>query len=205
MRKVRALFLGCGFLGSNLVPQVLPHLSSLVLVDRDEVELGNYDNHLIPKGYEGRKKVMALASLVSLLSEVPVFPVHMNVQKMEQLMDLQSKFNPDIVICSFDNVESRALVKEYSSRSGIPTLFLGVTENYIYIDWGENLVLPRGDISSVLRGVRDVCSRLDFRALGSLASALAYYSFREWLMNDSEISFIAHISEDGIRISRLVR
>jgi len=201
------MFLGCGFLASNLLPFILPHASHIILVDRERLEPANYDNHVIPKGYEGRRKVTALASLIQVLSNVPVTPIHMNVKAAGQLIELHQQLNPDVAICTFDNVLARVVAQQYALETGTPALFVGVTEDYVYVDWDEHVVLPPpndGRVEEELRRVRDVCSRIEFRGLGALAAALAYFSFRKWLENGSKVAFIAS-TRGGISVKELRR
>jgi hypothetical protein len=207
MRQVKVLLLGCGFLASNFLPFILPHASHVILLDRERIEPINYDNHVIPKGYEGRRKVTALASLIQVLSNVPVTPIHMNVKTAGQLIELHNQLRPDIAICTFDNIMARIIAQQYALETKTPTLFIGVTEDYIYVDWDEYVVLPSPNderVGEELRRVRDVCSRIEFRGLGALAAGLAYFSFRKWLEDESKIAFIAS-TKDGVSIKELKR
>jgi hypothetical protein len=207
MRTVKIMFLGCGFLTSNLLPFVLPHASHIILLDRERIEAANYDNHIIPKGYEGRRKVTALASLVQILSNVPVTPIHINIKAVGQLTELHQQLEPDIAVCTFDNVFARIIAQQYAIETKTPTLFIGVTEDYIYIDWDEYVVLPLPNDEKVeeeLRRVRDVCSRIEFRGLGVFAAAFAYYSFRKWLDNENKVAFIIS-TKDEVSVKELRR
>ena len=199
------MFLGCGFLASNLIPLILPHASQIILIDRERVEVINYDNYILPKGYEGRRKVTALTTLIQILSNVPVTSVHMNVKAVEQLIDLHRQLKPDIAICTFDNATARIVAQQYALKTNTPTLFIGVAEDYIYIDWDEYVVLPlQSEIEDEMRRIRDVCSRLEFRGLGAIASGFAYYSFRMWLERGKKVAFIIS-TKDGVNVSVLRR
>ena len=199
------MFLGCGFLASNLIPFILPHASQIILIDREKVETVNYDNYILPKGYEGKRKVTALATLVQVLSNVPVTPIHINIKAVEQLIDIHKQLMPDIAICTFDNVTARSLAKEYALETNTPTLFIGVTEDYIYIDWDKYIILPTpNEIEDEMKRIRDICSRLEFRGLGAIASGLAYYSFRRWLEREERVAFIVS-TKDRVNVSMLRR
>ena len=206
MKLVRLMFLGCGFLASNLIPFILPHASQIILIDRERVETANYDNYVLPKGYEGKRKVTALAALIQILSNVPVTPIHTNVKTVEQLVELHRQLKPDIAICTFDNVTARIIAQRYALETNTPTLFIGVTEDYVYIDWDEYVVLPSSsnEIAEETRRIRDICSRLEFRGLGAIASGFAYYSFRRWLERGEKVAFIVS-TKDGINVSVLRR
>jgi hypothetical protein len=199
------MFLGCGFLASNLIPFILPHASQIILIDRERVETANYDNYILPKGYEGRRKVTALATLIQILSNVSVTPIHMNVKAVEQLIDLHRQLKPDIAICTFDNATARIIAQRYALETNTPTLFIGVTEDYIYIDWDEHVVLPSpSEIEEEIRRIRDICSRIEFRGLGAIASGFAYYSFKAWLEKREKVAFIIS-TKDGVSVSVLRR
>ena len=203
MRAVerRILVLGCGFLATHIIPHILPFSSHIILVDRERVERVNYENCILPKAYEGKRKVTALASLIQLLSSVPVTALHLNIKSVDHLLRLHNTVNPDFSFCTFDNVESRIVAREYALEMGVPMLFIGVTENYIYIDWAEDIALPetKEEIERVNREVqrvRDVCSRLEFRGLGVLAAGYAYYAFTRWIEKQEKLAFIVSIKDD---------
>lgn len=183
------MFLGCGFLSSHFFPNILPYCSHVVLVDNDRVEKDNYDNHIIPKGYNGKRKVTAMASMVQMLSSVPVTPVNMNIKSTKQLFDLNEDFKPDIAFCTFDNVIGRINAQQYATESNIPMVFAGITEGHIYVDWAESVILPSPTDDGVvdeMERIRDVCSRLEFRGLGVLTAGLLYYAFEEWYNNNKK-------------------
>ena len=205
LKQVKLMFLGCGFLASNFIPFVLPHASQIILIDRERVEIANYDNYILPKGYEGKRKVTASATLIQILSNVPVTPIHMNVKVVEQLIELHRQLKPDIAICTFDNVTARIIARQYALETNTPTLFIGVTEDYVYIDWDRYVVLPSpNEVEDEMRRIRDICSRLEFRELGGIAGGLAYYSFRRWLEKGEKVAFIAS-TKDSINVSMLRR
>lgn len=179
-------FLGCGFLATHLVANVIPHAYHILLIDRERIEKVNYDNSVFPKNLIGKRKVSALASYIQVLSSVPVTPIHQNITKSTQLAMIYDNHRFEFVFCTFDNIESRAIVKEFADLTNIPILFIGVSENYIYIDWAEHLVLPdtQEKIEKVkleMQKIRDVCTRLEFRILGVIAAGFAYYTFIRWL------------------------
>ena len=67
------------------------------------------------------------------------------------------------------------------------------------------MVLPSpNEVEDEMRRIRDVCSRLEFRELGAIASGFAYYPFRRWLKKEEKVAFIAS-TKDGIDVSMLRR
>lgn len=201
MQKLRIMFLGCGFLATHIIPHILPFSEHIILVDRERIEKVNYDNCIYPKAYVGRRKVTALASLIQVLSSVPVTPIHMDIKNAEQLLKIHEEYKPDFVFVTFDNLNARFIAKAYVFLARCPTLFIGVTENYIYIDWASHLVLPRKPeeierVKRELERVRDVCSRLEFRGLGVMASAYAYYAFTRWIEKREKVGFIISVKDN---------
>ena len=210
MERPTSLFLGAGFLTSHLLPQITPLVGRIVLVDRERVEKGNYDNSILPKGYSNRRKVSALAALSQILSSVPVVTIHSNVNDVDRLLKIHEDHQPDIAFVTFDNVPSRKVAREYALRTETPAIFLGVTENYAYVDWADGVVLPETDeeereVEEAMRRIRDVCTRLEFRPLGSLAASLAFHTFTAWLWNGRRIAMMASVEEGRLHLSTFDR
>ena len=182
MDKFNILFAGCGFLGTHIAMFVIPHADHMVFLDRERIEKGNYDNAIFPKNYTGRRKVMALASLIQLISTSRTTPIHINIQTREELAEICDNNDINFIFVTFDNIEARLLVRDYALESGIPTLFAGVTESFGYIDWANYLVLPETpeeieSIKEYVKQIRDVCTRLEFRPLGAETASKAYHAF----------------------------
>jgi hypothetical protein len=208
LEKKTVLVAGVGFLATHLVPHLLPH-ANLVLLDRDSVEQGNYDNAIFPKHYIGRWKVSAVASLVQLLSATRTAVVHKNVKTVEQLQLICTEHNVEFMVVTFDNPEARLIARDCAITYNIPTLFIGVTEGFIYIDWAESVVLPETPeelevVKAEIARVHDVCTRLEFRPLGALAAGYAYYAFTQWLTTGERNMFNIGVGAT-IRVANLKR
>ena len=209
-RKI--LVLGCGFLTTHLLPHLLPFSKHLILVDRERVERVNYENCILPKGYVNKRKVTALASLIQVLSNVPVTTVHKNIKCVGDILEIHEKYQPDFCFCTFDNVRSRLVARTYALQTETPTLFIGVTEGYIYVDWAESLVIPFTEeeierVEEEMQRIRDVCSRLEFRGLGVLAAGYAYYAFTRYVEREEKVAFIVSVKDDikSVRLRRSLR
>jgi molybdopterin/thiamine biosynthesis adenylyltransferase len=155
-------------------------------LDRDKIEKENYDNSIFPKNYVGKTKVIALSSLVQLISSLQTTPIHQDVKSSEQLADICFNYDIGFIFATFDNIKSRLIVREVALSLGIPTIFIGVTEGYVYIDWADKIVLPETleemlNVEQEVKRIRDVCTRLEFRHLGVIAAGYAYYSFIKWV------------------------
>ncbi len=194
MTKLNILIGGCRFIGSNLIFHLIPHSKHIIFLDRERVEKENYDNSIFPKNYVGRRKVTALVSLTQLISSIQTTPIHLDVKDVSQLESIIEKQQVDFMFISFDNIEARAIAKESAINSNIPTLFIGVPEGYIYIDWESHLLLSNSPIDikkmkNELRKIRDVCTKLEFRPLGAIASGYAYHCFTRWINNKEKIMY----------------
>jgi len=203
MRKLNIMFLGCGFLATHLIPHVLPFSEHVYLVDRERVERVNYDNSIYPKHFVNKRKVSALAGLIQVLSSVPVTPIHSNIKSYDQLSNLLKDTEPDIIFVTFDNVKSRLIARNTIEDLEMEAIHIGVTENYVYVDWNDFVILPETDeeverVENELRRIRDVCTRIEFRGLGVLAAGYAYYSFKRWLDAGEKLAFIV-MAKDEIR------
>lgn len=199
LEKMNVLFAGCGFLASHLVHHLVPHTHHFVFVDRERIEEVNYDNYILPKGYVGRRKASAFSALVQLTSSSRTTPIHLNIRDSDHLAEICNEYAVDFIFTTFDNIEARLIAKECSEITKIPNLFAGVTEGFVYIDWSDKVMLPsnREDIERVeaeLNRIRDVCTRLEFRILGVLASGYAYFSFLKFINEGKR--FMHQISVD---------
>jgi len=209
MSKINIAFNGCGFIASHIIPSIIPHASRFVLIDRELVEKENYNNSLLPKGYATRRKVTALGSLLQSMTSTPTTMIHENIKTIKDLIDIQEQYNIDFSFVTFDNINARQIAKDCAIQSNIPALFVGVTESYIYIDWAENLVLPTTNdeiklVQDEIKRIRDVCTRLEFRSLGTIASGYAYFAFTRWLLTNEKNMFSISV-KDTIRASNLKR
>ena len=209
MKKLNILFFGCGFIASHLIPQIIPFMEKAVLVDRERVEAENYDNSIYPKGYSGKRKVSALMALLNILSDLTVVPIHRNINRVEELTDFIRKYKIDLMIVSVDNLESRHIARKAATEVGVDTIFIGVTENFGYIDWNEKTYLPdiaeRDRIQKILEQVRDVCVRIEFRPLGSLAASLAFTSIFNYISSNKKYSYVFWYEKGDIFIKSILR
>ena len=151
----------------------------------------------------GKKKVFALGSLLSILSGRSIILYNKYIKDVEDLEKLYSMTPWDIGIVTFDNVKARRIALDFSIKRDIPTLFAGVSLNYAYVDWERNIKLPQSDeeIEDEIRRIRDICTRLEFRPLGSLVASLVMVSIVEYITSGRRISHIASIERGIIKIS----
>lgn len=207
-KRHKFLFLGCGFLATHLIANVIPHAEEIILVDRERIESVNYDNSIYLKNQGNKRKVTSVATYLQLLTNVTVVPHHENLKNEDDLLKIKESFHPDIAICTFDNLEARALITMFHNDLDCPILYIGVTENFIYIDW-DKLVLPYvgtewNAVKEEMKRVRDVCTRLEFRPLGLFASAFAYKSIVEWMNSGKKMGWMVSVKEkvEAVRLER---
>jgi hypothetical protein len=203
MEKLNFSLLGCGFLTTHIVPHLLPYANSFTLIDRERLEKVNYDNSIFLKNYSNKRKVTALASYIQLLSSTSVTPIHQDIKSEADLLRLKT----DFIICTFDNIKSRMIARNFAVANYIPAIFVGVTENYIYIDWANNIVFPKTEeaikkAEDDMAKVRDVCTRLEFRKLGVIAAGYTYYAIENWILHKHRYRFVIE-TKNGISVSML--
>jgi hypothetical protein len=207
--QINILMAGCGFLASHLTPHLIPHANHIVLVDKERVEKINYDNYIIPKNYTGRRKVSAFASLLQILSSVQVFVDHSEISDTTQLVELCREYEIDLMVVTFDNIQARIIAKKCALELGVHSIFIGVTERLVYIDWEEWVSIPEDPdkvrkAETELSRIRDVCSRLEFRELGVLASGYAYHCIMQFLDTGQKKMYQVSV-DDRINSSSLER
>jgi len=209
VRKLNILFFGCGFIASHLIPFLTPFMNKAVLVDRERLESVNYDNGIYPKGYVGRRKVSALMALLNVLSDLTVVPIHRDISRADELLEIIKSNSVDLMVVSVDNLEARHIALKATADAGIDAVFIGVTEDFGYIDWGDRVYLPsleeKEDIEEILKGVRDVCTRIEFRPLGALSASLAFTAIFNYILHRSRTAYIFWHSSGRINVVSLKR
>lgn len=206
---MKVIVFGCGFLTSHLLPQIAPFVEQYILIDREKVEQVNYENYLLPRDHIGKRKVTAFMSLLQALTPASVSPVHMDIKSVAHIEEVCNQFEPDIGILGFDNIPARVLVRDYSKKSGLPVLSLAVSEDFIHVDWVECIPYPPEGPEMdravlAMKKIRDVCTRIEFRGLGTLAASLGYQAFVEWKDHKKKLAYMGS-TKQGPKIAVLER
>jgi hypothetical protein len=175
---------GCGFLASHLIPNLLPFAERLILIDRERLELENYQNGIFLKNQINRFKTSNLGTITQLFSSVPVSFYQKDIKTPEQIKEIKA----DLAIITFDNPESRKLLQEHLD---IPGLNIGVTDKYAAIDWLENMpeIDDSDKVKESMQNIGDICSREELRWLGVMASSYAFLSFYLYYKYKEKISY----------------
>lgn len=138
---------GCGAVGSwcsNFLARM--GVQNFRLIDKDRVEEHNVSTQSFTPANVGQYKTRALQEQLYRISKArcELQPVELTSSNVSLL------YNCDLIICSFDNHDSRYLVKEqyaFGKRIGVDyrnTLFAGMNgqENYFEVVWAENYKVP---------------------------------------------------------------
>ncbi len=205
---MKVLLFGAGFLGSHIVLDLIPFVDEFIVVDRELVQPENYDNSLYPIGFIGKYKTLALASLLRILTRKRIILYNKNIVCRDDLLRIIKLYKPDLIIVSVDNVDARKLAKEVVVENNIPCLFVGVTENHVYIDWDKHVIIPsdRESVEEAIHRVRDVCTRVDFRPLAGLVQGLVAIAIKTYIDTRRKNAYIASIDNKGrIHVETIVR
>ncbi len=123
----RVLVIGCGGLGTALVNLLARSgVGTIVVVDRDIVELSNLQRQLLfdeADAAAGTPKAVAAAAACSRInSEITVVPVVADVSadNIESLVE-----QADLVIDATDNLQTRYLLNDACVKAGVPWIYGG--------------------------------------------------------------------------------
>ena len=140
IREACVALCGVGAIGSNLaVNLVRQGFSSLVLIDHDRVEHHNLGTQVWSELEVGLPKVECLRNRLfdELGMEVEIIPKELTAKNAKKLLK-----GPSVLVDSFDNTESRMIVKEYSYNTGLPCLHVGLNADYAEVIWNEVYSVP---------------------------------------------------------------
>ena len=140
---------GAGALGSlmtdNLIRQGFRRLTA---VDFDRIELHNTGTQLFGKGDVGAFKVDVLKAHCFRTTGVEI---NTYSKRLEERTVKKFLTGADVAIDTLDNAESRRLVTDFCSQSGLDCLHLGMNADFGQVHWNEGYHVPK----DVVEG--DVC------------------------------------------------
>jgi molybdopterin/thiamine biosynthesis adenylyltransferase len=118
--NVRILIAGCGSGGSNVALQlVMSGVSNFTLFDHDTLEVENVIRHVCGRSYLGRKKVDAVADILSDRNpNVKVERIDADIMTYAGLEDEIRK--ADVVVLATDNEPTRYMINELCVKIGTP-------------------------------------------------------------------------------------
>lgn len=128
LESSRCLLVGCGALG-GVIAQTLTRagVGTLVLVDRDVVEITNLPRQVLFEdrhALEGTLKVEAALETLSRIGGPTSFETHADHLDAENIEDLAE--GCDLILDGTDNLGTRYLVNDYCVDAGLPWIYGGV-------------------------------------------------------------------------------
>ena len=151
LQEARVLLVGCGALGGFLAQHLArAGVGTLVLVDRDVVELSNLPRQVLfdeRHAREGTPKVLACAETLARAGGPTRLETHATHLDADNLPTLAK--DCDLILDGTDNLGTRYLLNDYSVRQRVPWIYAGVVG-------AAGLVMP------ILPG-RGPCLRCVFR------------------------------------------
>jgi molybdopterin-synthase adenylyltransferase len=131
---------GAGALGSNLVDNLTRQGAKQIrAIDFDRVEAANAGTQVYRQEDAGGFKVDVLKNHCFRSVGVEVEPVRIRMDPGNVGKGLKGS---GLVVDTFDNSESRGLVREYCAGKGIACLHLGMNADYGEARWNEVYAMP---------------------------------------------------------------
>jgi molybdopterin/thiamine biosynthesis adenylyltransferase len=181
---------GVGAVGSNLaVNLVRQGLSSIILIDCDRVEPHNLGTQVWTETEVGLFKAECLRNRLfdDLGLEVEARPKRLDGRNVKKLLKGAS-----LIVDSFDNSESRGVVKTYSAAANVACLHVGLNADYAEVIWNESYRVP-----SPLG--QDVCDYPLARNLIMMAVAVASESLIRFITGGEKKNFTVTLGDFAVR------
>jgi len=161
---VRVTLCGAGALGSNLADTLARQgFRRLKVIDKDRVEEHNVSTQLYGEGDVGAWKVEVLRNYLFRATGVEIEAVRKELTQRNVASLLKET---DLVVDTFDNSASRALVSSICKSANVSCLHVGLFADYGEVVWNERYRVP-GDAG------QDVCDYPLARNLVLLTVAVA--------------------------------
>jgi molybdopterin/thiamine biosynthesis adenylyltransferase len=161
---VRVTLCGAGALGSNLADTLARQgFRRLKVIDKDRVEEHNVSTQLYGEGDVGAWKVEVLRNYLFRATGVEIEAVRKELTQRNVASLLKET---DLVVDTFDNSASRALVSSICKSANVSCLHAGLFADYGEVVWNERYRVP-GDAG------QDVCDYPLARNLVLLTVAVA--------------------------------
>lgn len=145
------LICGAGALGSNLL-NLISRLgfTNLRIIDKDKVELHNTANQLYGRSDVGAAKVRACSN--KMLREVGC-RIDAIQQELNESNTKKIFKGANLIVDTFDNFESRRVIKEASITLNIPCIHAGMSDSgFSEIKWNTYYNIPKIEVEQ-----NDVC------------------------------------------------
>ena len=195
LARLRVVLCGAGAVGSNLADNLVRQgLATgeggwLRVIDKDRVEEHNVSTQLYGEGDVGAWKAEVLRNRLFKTAGVEIEAVRkeMNEQNAGQLIK-----GAELVIDTFDNSASRALVQRAVRAGGVDCLHVGLYADYGEAIWDEGYRVPT-DV------VGDVCDYPLARNLVLLAVVIASEVVVRWAGEKGKENLSATLGDLAVR------
>jgi len=133
---------GAGALGSNLINLLMrQYFPKIRVIDNDKVESHNISNQFFGRSDVGAAKVRALANKLFRDLGYRIDPIN---QKLVKGNTKKLFKNASLVIDTFDNFESREIVKDACQKLDIPCLHAGMSDDgFSEVKWNDVYRIPK--------------------------------------------------------------
>jgi len=145
MQDIKICVCGVGALGSNLVNNLVRQgVSNVAVIDMDRVEQKNVSTQIYSLRDVGQKKVNAVKSIVYQANKTIIIAIDKEVKRHNVDKLLKSY---DLVIDTFDNWESRKIVKKACERLDLPCVHAGMSDDgFAEVKWNDNYNIPEVEV-----------------------------------------------------------
>lgn len=177
---------GAGALGSNVAVNLARlGMAKLSVIDKDRIEEQNVGTQVYAIEDVGAKKADMLRNLIyrEVGEEITIHADELTAKNIAKLFKGAS-----LVLDTFDNTNSRALVKEFCLENKIACLHAGVSDGYGEVIWNEKYRVPND-------GGLDVCDYPLTRNLILMVSAIASESLVRYALHGSKENFSVTIGD----------
>jgi molybdopterin/thiamine biosynthesis adenylyltransferase len=190
LARAKITLCGVGAVGSNLAENLARQgAGALRAVDHDRVEEHNVSTQAYGLSDVGVWKVEALRNRLFRAAGAEIEPVRkqFTAQNAKQLLA-----GSDLVIDSFDNSASRALVQGTARALRLPCLHVGLAADYFEAIWDEAYRVP-GDAEG------DVCDYPLARNLVTLAVSVAAEAILRFIADGRRDGFAGTLGDFAVR------
>jgi len=180
---------GAGAVGSNLAVNLARQgFSNMIVIDRDRVELHNLGTQIWSEAEVGLFKAECLRNRLfdELGLEAEARTREVNPRNAKKLLR-----GATILVDSFDNSESRRIVKEYGEANPTPCLHVGLNGDYAEVVWNEDYRVPSD-------AGEDVCDYPLARNLILLAVSVASESLIRYITDGEKKNYTITLRDFAI-------
>ncbi len=191
LAEVSVTLCGAGALGSNLADNLVRQgFRHLCAIDRDRVEEHNINTQIYGEEDVGMWKTDVLANRLfcSVGVEIEPFRKELTDRNVRKLLS-----GSDIVIDTFDNSDSRALVQRHCRATGLQCLHVGLFENYGEVVWDSQYRVPE-DVDEA-----DACDYPLARNLVLITVSVAAESLIRFALDAREESWSVTLGDFAVR------